>query len=336
MESIPIRKVWEREDTHFTPWLSQHLPELQKALDLLSPISEIETEIDAGDFRCDIVGTIGSDKIIIENMFERTDHDHLGKCITNASILKPSYIVWIAETFREEHLSAIDWLNENFRSEANVGFYAVEVSAIQIKDKNGNVSSPAAQFKVLREPDFIIKQEQQEIESKTISTRVQNRKKFWNEFIDAYGKIDSKWKGRTPSSDVWMSTGAGITGVNFNTSFVGKPFVTMNWQSSPSVSLYISTSDTERNQMIFDKMMMKKEIIEQKWDSTSEDKIIWRSPNLGNLTEKHRYRDIRVVADFSVDFNSISKEEWDKCQNWLIKNFKNFEEILSPLIREIK
>ena len=61
---------------------------------------------------------------------------------------------------------------------------------IVIKDKNGNVSSPAAQFKVLREPDFIIKQEQQEIESKTISTRVQNRKKFWNEFIDAYGKID--------------------------------------------------------------------------------------------------------------------------------------------------
>ena len=111
IEEVPIREVWQKEDSHFTPWLSKNLHELEKVLGI-PPITNVETEVDAGRYRCDISGNIGVQRIIIENLFESADHDHLGKCITYASMLKVDYIVLVAESFRDEHLTAIDWLNE--------------------------------------------------------------------------------------------------------------------------------------------------------------------------------------------------------------------------------
>jgi len=330
IEKIPIRKVWEREDTHFTPWLSNHLPELQKQLGLLSPISEVETEIDAGDFRVDIVGSMGKDKIIIENMYDHSDHDHLGKCITYASILKARFVVWIAESFRPEHLSAIDWLNENFTLESGVEFYAVEVSAIQITGKDGNVSAPAAQFKVLRDPGIENKEEREKIGVKEITFRHENRKQFWTDFIDAYSKINPKWKNFKPTTDNWKSSSAGISGVSFNPSFLGNPRA-----SNPSVGLYIQTENAETNQKIFDEIMKQKESIEKRWNDVSDEKIVWRSPDLGNLKEKTRYRDIRITSKMEIDFKNASNEEKTKAREWLVENLSNFEKIFAPIIKNL-
>ena len=75
-EKIPLREVWAREDTNFTPWLEQHLPELQRAIHALAPITitDTQTEITTDDVRCDILGNVGQEKIIIENMLEKSDH----------------------------------------------------------------------------------------------------------------------------------------------------------------------------------------------------------------------------------------------------------------------
>lgn len=330
IEQVPVRKVWEREDTHFTPWLSNHLPELQKQLGLLSPISEIETEIDTGDFRADIVGNMGEHKIVIENMFEDSDHGHLGKCITYASMLKARYVVWIAESFRPEHLSAIDWLNDNFTLESGVQFYAVELSAIQITGKDGNVSAPAAQFKVLREPGIENKEEREKIGVEEMSSRYENRKQFWADFIDAYSKINPKWKNFKPTTDNWKSSSAGISGVSFNPSFFGN-----SRASNPSVGLYIQTPHVERNQKIFDEIMKQKESIEKRWNDISNEKIIWRSPNLGNLKEKTQFRDIRIKSNMEIDFKSASDEEKNKAREWLVENLSNFEKIFAPIIKNL-
>lgn len=64
-------------------------------------------------------------KIIIENQLEVTNHDHLGKLITYASGLEASYGVWISKEIREEHIRAIDWLNEVTDEELNI--FAIEM-----------------------------------------------------------------------------------------------------------------------------------------------------------------------------------------------------------------
>ena len=82
-----LRKVWPHEALDFTPWLAEddNLAMLADAVGL--EITLDETESSVGDFNVDIYATeTGTDrKIIIENQLEDTNHDHLGKLITNAA-----------------------------------------------------------------------------------------------------------------------------------------------------------------------------------------------------------------------------------------------------------
>ena len=226
IEKVPIREVWEHEEKNFTPWLSKNLHELEKQLGI-STITNVETEVDAGSFSCDISGNIGNERIIIENLLEETDHDHLGKCITYASMLKASYIVFIAKSFGEEHLTAIDWLNEQFKAEA-AKFFAVTISAVKI----GN-SEPAALFKVLREPDDYQKEMEEERTIKEGSARLTNRKSFWQTFLDEYGQINPSWKNLTANHYPWQNRSAGTSETSFSASFRGS-----SHHSKPVVTFY--------------------------------------------------------------------------------------------------
>lgn len=74
-----------------------------------------------GAYRCDLVGKdeVTGEKVIIENQLEASNHDHLGKIITYASGLDANVIVWIVKEAREEHRSAIEWLNNNTATNIN-------------------------------------------------------------------------------------------------------------------------------------------------------------------------------------------------------------------------
>ena len=325
IEEVPIREVWQKEDSHFTPWLSKNLHELEKVLGI-PPITNVETEVDAGRYRCDISGNIGVQRIIIENLFESADHDHLGKCITYASMLKADYIVLVAESFRDEHLTAIDWLNEQFKNDS-AKFFAVTISAVKIGD-----SKPAPLFRVLSEPDDYQKQIEEERSSTEITARMANRKKFWADFINAYGQIDSSWKGRTPSDDTWMNKGGGVSGAVFSASFRG----TSPRETSPTVSVRIESSDFKRNLDLFAEIKKYKESIEKQWRSISKEDLTWRSPEDGNLTTKHRYREIEVRSEIKTDLKNPSEEDLKKCRDWLMENMKKIEEVFAPILHKLK
>ena len=74
--------------------------------------SYIETEKFVGSYRCDILGKdeLTGKIVLIENQLEPTNHDHLGKIITYASGLDASVVIWIVESARDEHASAIEFL----------------------------------------------------------------------------------------------------------------------------------------------------------------------------------------------------------------------------------
>ena len=80
----------------------------------------IEVESEVGEFRADIIARdlSGEDRIVvIESQLSRTDHEHLGKIITYAAGRNASAVVWISPEFREEHRSALDWLNNQALSQ---------------------------------------------------------------------------------------------------------------------------------------------------------------------------------------------------------------------------
>lgn len=147
IENVAIRKVWKLE-TDFSDWLAgeDRLEELSAAIGV--DLIDAKREEGVGDFSADILASEdGTDrKVIIENQYGRTNHDHLGKLITYASGTGAKTVIWIVEEAREEHRSAIQWLNEV--SEADIGFFLVRITLLRIGD-----SEPAPQFTVLERPN---------------------------------------------------------------------------------------------------------------------------------------------------------------------------------------
>ena len=112
LERLDPREVWSHEAHEFTPWLLVNIGELGEALGV--DLEEATAEVAVGDFAVDIEAqTSGPDArpVIIENQLEPTDHGHLGQLLTYAAGRDAAIIVWISAKVREEHRSAIDWLN---------------------------------------------------------------------------------------------------------------------------------------------------------------------------------------------------------------------------------
>ncbi len=147
LEEVDLRKIWEKEADHFSTWLANEgMPLLSEAIGI--DIQEAKREASTGSFFVDILaeepGT--GKKIIIENQLEKTDHDHLGKIVTYAAGHDASIIILIFKEMREEHRSAIDWLNDI--TTEGVSFFALKINLYKIDD-----SRPAPKFEIVCKPN---------------------------------------------------------------------------------------------------------------------------------------------------------------------------------------
>ena len=110
LNRIDPRQIWGNE-VKFSSWLIKNFNKLEEILDI--EVEDPEPEVGVGPFRCDITGVDKNTEkfVVVENQYELSDHDHLGKLLTYAAGNEAGIIVWIAEDFRDEHLSVLDWLN---------------------------------------------------------------------------------------------------------------------------------------------------------------------------------------------------------------------------------
>jgi hypothetical protein len=147
--SVPVREVWAHESKDFTPWLAEaeNLSLLTETLGV-GPLQLQGVEVPVGNFYLDILARdVEGAIIVIENQFGPTNHEHLGQILTYvAGQDGPATVIWIAETFREEHRAAIDWLNAS--TIAGFNFFAVEVEALRIDE-----SVAAPWFNVVAKPN---------------------------------------------------------------------------------------------------------------------------------------------------------------------------------------
>ncbi len=98
LKKLNVRSIWPNEASDFTPWLAEdeNIEQLGSAIGLELEVENIE--VAAGPYSADILARdAGSSAyVVIENQLGKTDHDHLGKAITYASVLDAQTIVWVA------------------------------------------------------------------------------------------------------------------------------------------------------------------------------------------------------------------------------------------------
>jgi len=243
IERVPLREVWKNEAADFTTWLAQNLDVLSDVID--GKLTLVETEKSVGSFNVDILAedSLGN-SVVIENQLEKTDHDHLGKILTYTTNLDAKTAIWITSNPRQEHITAITWLNEFTPAD----FYLLKVEAVVIGD-----SKPAPLFYRITGPS----EESKEIGSKKkeLSSRHHKRGLFWEELLEKTRQRTALFSNVSPNESSWISAGIGLTGLQLD-------YVITN--DNGAVELYIDKTDRtgEINKRRFDYLFSKKNEIE--------------------------------------------------------------------------
>lgn len=245
LKEVNVRDLWHHEQYDFSNWLAE-----EENIELLNDILgltliDINKEVYVGAYRCDLVArdeTTGI-KIIIENQLECSNHDHLGKVITYASGLDAQVIVWIVEEAREEHRSAIEWLNNN--TNKTINFFLIELHAYKIGD-----SIPAPKFEIIEKPNDFIKNSKGNSGSNDMSKTQSERVIFWTMFNELVVSRGKPFNIRKVSTDHWYDIAIGTSEAHICINLVNK-------ESSIVLELYINN-----NKELFDKLYGNKTEIE--------------------------------------------------------------------------
>ena len=281
LTKLDLREYWEREDTHFTPWLAE-----EENISLLSDAIEIELEVQdqearVGPFRADILCRNTSDDtlVLIENQLEKTDHTHLGQLLTYASGLDAVTLVWVVQTFTEEHRAALDWLNRI--SDEKFHFFGLEIELWSIGG-----SDAAPKFNVVAKPNDWSKTVKEAAE--TVRSKMTPWQHTQLEIWEAFGyhlennKID--FKPPKPSASTWMGYGIGKSGAGLIVSFTkfeALVHVQINNSAHPEWFAALQTNLSEIETSLGfsldwqDRADMKYAYIITKRDADMEDRSSW-------------------------------------------------------------
>jgi hypothetical protein len=301
VQSLSLREVWPGEATHFTPWLAQNLDILADKLAMELTLDSVE--VSAGDFSADIVARDLSTNrlVVIENQYGRTDHSHLGQIITYASVLGASTVIWIAEAIRQEHKTAIDFLNQHFKE--GLKFYALEASVIRIDD-----SRPAYSFNVACAPAEIAVLPKNEEPSETR----QKYRAYFQGLIDDLRTLHQFTNARTGLPQNWYTFASDNSRIfTYSTSFAQRGRV--------RAEIYLDCGDKVKNEALFDVLCASKAEIESEMGT----ELAWE-----RLDNRRACR-IAVYRDGEIDAPS---ELLDEIKQWAIVSLLKFKTVFPKRI----
>lgn len=301
IKRVPLREVWAHEALDFTRWLQENIEALNDVLDF--PLSSAEREQSAGTFSVDLVAEDQSGNVVVvENQLEKSDHDHLGKLLTYMVAFDAQTAIRIVKDPRPEHVSVINWLNES----GAAAFYLIKLEAIRIGD-----SAPAPLFTRIVGPSEEARQVGET--KKDLAERHHIRREFWQELLDRANVRTRLHANISPSTDNWISTGAGKAGLSF-------PYVVL--QHNARVELAIDTGDGEENKRIFDQLHQERTAIEEAFD----DALEW------DWMEGRRACYIRYYLE---DGGYRDRERWPEIQDRMIEAMIRLERALRPYLTRL-
>lgn len=297
-EQLPLNAVFTGEAKEFTPWLSDNLDRLASVLGF--ELEPDETEVSVGAFKADIKArTTDGKSVVIENQFHTTDHTHLGQLLTYASGLQADIVIWIAERIREEHRSAIDWLNDKAE---DADFFAVEARVLTIDG-----SRPAILWDVISSPNTWTRVSKKTAPSGDLSPVHRLRIEYWtalNQLIDDRGENLTRYKpdkmswqgGTIGASDFWLNSVIGTRGRYVR------------------VEIYLGGPDARAR---FNELYNQRDAIEKKL----KEKLDW-DPLEGKKA-------CRISTTLKAD--PAERDDWSRQHAWIIDNRKAFEQVFRPL-----
>ena len=300
LKEVDIRELWKHEQYDFSEWLSkkENIENLNEILGLT--LIDISKETYVGAYRCDLFAkdeTTGI-KVIIENQLEVSNHDHLGKIITYASGLDAKVVVWIVKEAREEHRSAIEWLNNNTNS--NVNFFLIEIHAYKIGE-----SDPAPMFQVVEQPNDFIKNNKSTNRDESMNKSQSQRIEFWNQFNNVVIERGKPFNIRKATTDHWYNVAIGTSEAHIDITLVNK-------DSLIGVELYITD-----NKELFDKLYKRKDEIERElgfnldWrrlDNSKASRIVYHIKGL-NFDDHSNYNELmNKTIDLAVLMRNVFKK----------------------------
>ena len=304
LTNVDVRQQWAREAFDFTPWLArpENMALLGKALGL-----ELETkgtEVSVGPYSADILAQDSrGEYVVIENQLTKTDHDHLGKVLTYASVLGARSVIWIAPRFTDEHQKTLDWLNDHTRDD--LSFFGVQVELWSIDN-----SPPAVRFNVVSEPAEIIRQAEASKSGK-LSEVMQLQLDWWTAF--RAGLLDKQivTTAASPRAQAWFDVPLGRTGI----------FLSLTASSSYlGVRVYLhgkSGGDSALEQLSPDREAIEKEIGQSlEWNPKPDNK------------------DKLIALYREVDLSD--KKQWNSYRNWMLEMTQQFRAVFMPRVKDME
>jgi len=300
LEKGDLRKVWLHEAIGFTNWLA-----LDENLKLLSDeigidIKLLQTEALVGKFIADILAEEENTgrKVIIENQLEATNHDHLGKIITYASGYDAEIIIWIVESTREEHVRAIDWLNEH--TDEDIDFFLIKMEIWKIGD-----SPYAPKFQVISQPNDWAKAVKESTSHAELNENRIQKLDFWSKFKEYALNKKTKLKLRKPRPQHWYDISIGSSNAH----------VALTINSVDDIvtcELYIPHAKELFSSLYADREKIEAELGEK--------------PDWMELPERKASR-IRIAHSADTD----NSEKWDEYFAWLLQEAEKFQKVFSKI-----
>lgn len=304
---VPLREAWKHEAGDFTPWLAEtaNLATLADALGL-GELELVATEHQVGDFKLDILCTDGADQVIIENQLERTNHAHLGQIITYAAGIGAKKITWVAETFRPEHVAALEFLNQNTTEDLN--FFAVEIELWRIGD-----SPLAPKFEVVVRPNEWAKAGREQARAAVSATPTkQLYLRLWTELAALLAKRAPTIRPQKPRPQMWLSISMGRAGFRLNptASQQGKRL---------GVEVYINHPESKR---LFQALATQREQLEVQ---------------LGFVLDWQELPEAQACRIASWRPNSPLEEEasWGEYLEWFVERLVKMNAVFRPAIQAL-
>ena len=309
LSPVDVRKVWPGEASDFTPWLAENADLLGEALGM--DLVHEQTEAAVGRYSADLVFREESTSrpVVVENMFGATDHDHLGKLITYAAGLEAGYAVLLAPELRDEHRSALTWLNSI--STDDFGFFGIVLEAWRIGD-----SIPAPRLRVEVKPDDWSRSVRAAHSSELTETQ-EAYQRFWGEFLPAFRDAYPGWtRAAKPSKDPWMMFTSSRSGLlKFNAQF-RRP----EGKYRLRAEAYIDAGDADTNKNTFDRLHEKKQQIEQA---------------VGEALDWERLDNVRkssVSLSFPNEIRITDEHRWPEARSWLVQAMGKMRDAFNPVL----
>tara|TARA_Y100000590_G_C15547496_1_gene949578 strand:+ start:117 stop:1073 length:957 start_codon:yes stop_codon:yes gene_type:complete len=308
LTEVKIRDIWPTEDKAFTPWLVENINLLNEDIGL--NLRDPKNEKKLTTLYVDVVAEDDEGKVIIENQFSSSDHDHLGKLLTYLSNIEDTKkAIWIVENARTEHKKAVEWLNQN----AGIcNFYLIRVKVFKIEN-----SPPAVRFDLISGPDASSREIGQV--KKEDSERLIKRYKFWQLFLEKLNTKSELFINISPNKFSWIGARSGVKAIQYNCAVK---------QSEARVEIYIDggKGDDELtkkiNKEIFSEFFKNKDQIEKDFGSKLDwnEKPDSRASTITKITDVGGWRD---------------EEKWQEVHDELIEYVVGFERAFSDHVKNI-